>query len=749
MSSLFQNPDSRNLADQVKALKLPRARLMAQYLLAEETPFARLLGTKVESDGSTESLFIEIKVTRGAEVKFPIHRTEPIAIAFEERDRRIPDVTSLRTDFPEVPHRNMTMPGEPISFCLYDKEFDDLRAIWTAAVFVDRIQQWLSQTASGDLHQIDQGLEPRFNMSVPKLILPPNAMKPDAPEFLRVVQTSEHPRTYRAFTPGPRNEQFKKAQLMAWRFEIPPVTHGTVNHANSFGALTALVLPSGFDLVPALRRRLTEVQDLGQLNQEMLDAHLCLLITVPHRRTDDGQVEMTNTWAFTFDVSVAELGIALDVWAPQPGGKTLGKVIIPNPEKNGADLNLAPMIPVETPPPKLAALLNGEVEPGTVAGAIIGAGALGGQVAINLARSAYGKWALIDKDVFLPHNFMKHVVSADWAGFPKAGAVATECNQLVDGDSTFTPVIEDVIHPRKPDALTKIFDESELLVDCSASVVVSRALSKKFSSSRARRVSFFLSPSGRDLVMIAEDSAREIQLQDLEGQYLRAIVNDPQLNDHLRFEGTQTRYARTCADITNSIPNHLIAMHAGIATAQLKKLKAATGPRIAIWTCDADSGAVTVKDIEVHPVEQFDVNGWEISADGGFIQKLYRTRSQKLPNETGASLIGFYDLDAKRIVLVDTLPTPPDSIERPTEFIRGNEGNAEALNRAQTLSANQILYLGEWHSHPPGASTRASEDDRGLFSVLSSKLSIGGEPAVMLIVGEKNVGIHLSLPGTP
>ena len=49
-------------------------------------------------------------------------------------------------------------------------------------------------------------------------------------------------------------------------------------------------------------------------------------------------------------------------------------------------------------------------------------------------------------------------------------------------------------------------------------------------------------------------------------------------------------------------------------------------------------------------------------------------RNAKLPNETGGVLVGSLDLERKIAYVIDTVPSPPDSEEWPTVYIRGCRG---------------------------------------------------------------------------
>ena len=99
-------------------------------------------------------------------------------------------------------------------------------------------------------------------------------------------------------------------------------------------------------------------------------------------------------------------------------------------------------------------------------------------------------------------------------------------------------------------------------------------------------------------------------------------------------------------------------------------------------------------------------------------------------------MIGSYDLQRKFIYVVDTLPSPPDSEEWPTLYIRGSEGIKDEVQRIERLTNGMLTYIGEWHSHPEGCGTQPSDDDRTLFAWIKDHLMMDGLPPLMAIAGE-------------
>lgn len=60
---------------------------------------------------------------------------------------------------------------------------------------------------------------------------------------------------------------------------------------------------------------------------------------------------------------------------------------------------------------------------------VIGAGTLGSEIAVGLARAGLGTLGVVDHDRFEINNAVRHVLGVEWTGVPKALAVATTCRR--------------------------------------------------------------------------------------------------------------------------------------------------------------------------------------------------------------------------------------------------------------------------------------------------------------------------------
>lgn len=131
-------------------------------------------------------------------------------------------------------------------------------------------------------------------------------------------------------------------------------------------------------------------------------------------------------------------------------------------------------------------------------------------------------------------------------------------------------------------------------------------------------------------------------------------------------------------------------------------------------------------------------------ADHLLLEEISRARAAKLPNETGGVLIGAFDTLRRIVYVVVQVPSPPDSTEWPTLYIRGVQGLRERVEAIGRITAGNLIYVGEWHSHPDGVGCSPSNDDRKVFDWLRELRKVDGLPPVMLIVGDQDrFGWHI------
>ena len=254
----------------------------------------------------------------------------------------------------------------------------------------------------------------------------------------------------------------------------------------------------------------------------------------------------------------------------------------------------------------------------------------------------------------------------------------------------------------------------------------------------------FLSPNGQDLVLMSEDPERNIRLDDLEMAYYAEVASREELADHLEVRRAPLRYGTSCRDISVSMRQSDVGALAGIGASAFVQDVSQGQASSRVWRLDSSSLSVRVFDLAPTPFLEVEQHGWRVSVCRRMLERVRGLRKERLPDETGGILLGGVDYARRRVHLVLALASPPDSEEWPTMYIRGVHGLNDERERIVRATAGNLDYLGEWHSHPEGASTQPSEDDRKVFGWICGLSAVDGRPAVMLIVGEGGVRLFVA-----
>jgi hypothetical protein len=720
----------------VKQMRVQKARDLAFALLRHEIPYATLIECK--TDGTNELVVFEVEVELSQILVNDIRGSERIATIFFRKDDKLPDTLSLRNDFPRVPHINLRDNEFPRSLCLYDQPYTELKRHWTPQKYVEQLRTWLALTAKGKLHQTDQPLEPLLPQAAEYIILPSSLLieNVSAPSqlYISTVPWTENKDTIIA-SYSPTNNVVKYWPII---LTSKPVQHGIMRHTPStLEDLSHLLMQVDLDLISTLRARL--LKDKGDCLEKIHEQHfynsgLLIIIVLPTLRSQNSQVENNEILAFLSLNKIIDIGIGIDAWTVKDS--YVGAILEPSPKMCGKSIHIAMLNPIFTMSREIARLISGyELLKNDYKLVCIGAGALGSQFLLNLARSGFGSWTIIDDDVLLPHNLTRNALFSKMIGFSKARSVACVANSLTDEKDAFHDITANILSPgNKIDELTEALKVSEAIIDLSASVAVARYLSNA-QEFNARRISVFLNPTGADLVILAEDANRDCPLDALEMQYYRALIHNNELQGHFDPTKDRQRYGQSCRDVTNRISQESMSLHAAIASRAIRSILSDGNSKISIWRSQTDMSVRHVA-VETSRVSTLTSGEWRVRYDSCLTERLKSLRLAKLPRETGGVLIGSLDLEHKIAYIVDTIPSPPDSEEWPTLYIRGCRGLSAKVKEIGKKTDGALQYVGEWHSHPAGSTTSPSTDDKKVFEWLTTEMSRDGLPALMMIVGD-------------
>lgn len=720
-----------------EALVIDRARRFATLIDRRDDIGAHPVEVRANDNGAWVVIDVEVEVGQIAVVD--IRRTERLAIGFGAGDGDWPQALSLRANFPRDLIHLMVVPvSDPVALCLSEEAWPDARRRWTPAGYIRLIRRWLIDAAEGVLHRDEQIVEPFMPVAAARAIVPASTFTTANVGRLmggaRIGGSAEERRPVYRFEVDNGNDS---PAFIATVMSTAPRLHGVLHRPpSSLAELLALFEKGdpGFD---------TRFDDLVRnwLNRPgVRAAHLLLLIQAPMLRVEGGDVERIDHWGFLLHKDVREVGIALDLWTEAAGNA--GPVHFGRKEgPYGADVPVEPVNVTMALDSVSAAGYNGR-EPSSQRIAAIGAGALGSQILANLARMGETPDVVIDEDRLMPHNLARHAAwDESLVGWTKVEAARLMDERLRERATPMQSLRADAsrLQTTGDDPVETVLAKADLVLDMAASVAVSRRLARD-GGTGGRRLSVFLSPSGFDLVVLAEDAERQVRLDELEMGYYAAVAGDPLLDGHLVLPAGR-RYARSCRERSSLVPQTAVALHAAIATESVFASFADKGASATVWRLDRETMQVKKIALDPRSMRSFAIDGWTVLVCEHLLDELAEQRAERLPSETGGVLLGEFDLDRKLVYVVHYLPAPPDSVEEPSGFVRGTDGLDQAITSIGDRTLGMLRYVGEWHSHPDGIRARPSGEDVLLYAHLALGMEIEDRPAIMLIMGADEVGV--------
>lgn len=718
-------------------LVFPLSRKVLAYLQATSDGIAEFVDARRLPEIDAELLLLEVQTSRPQRPVYSIHRSELVGVVTVADGP--PSILALREDFPDTVHQNLMPDGLPRSLCIDDRPWAEAKTTYTGGELIERIATWFKKAGRGELHDASQPIDPMFVGELANIIVPASIWEnePEAPSGLFAFsRRPEHPthlitcpissvsRELAEQYPGFTVTTFDLAAQPMARIEFAPL---------DLRSLHERLAQSGTDLVGELRRRIPKWLSEPDNRPTRLKSRLAMIFRIPIVHPVEGATRATSTVAFVSEQTLGEVGESLGVLlrdgtGDNPESHVIG--IIPGPERT-EDVALRMALVHRSFDGGLAADLANHSSTSLQTVAVVGGGAIGSGVAECLVREGFFKtWIIIDNDTFLPHNEARHTLTSSDVGLDKAVALAQRL-RLIRPDIEASAVVDEV-PGREADAA---LNRAAVIVDASASVPVARYLSDY--AAKGRLLSVFFNPSGTAAVILVEDTAKAEDLRALEAVYHRAIQTDLALHHHLDVPG-MLPYAGACRTLTSRIPASRAISLSGLVANAIPRALSEDSATIRIWTMSED-GSVTVTAPAVGSTK-LAFGAWTVVLPRSLSDALRNERDRHAPSETGGALLGIVDIERNRVDIVDALTAPPDSVGTPTEFVRGTTNLRAAVEGAMRRSLDQIRYVGEWHSHPPGSSTRPSTTDLEQICWLTETLSWDAFPGVMLIVGENGIG---------
>jgi proteasome lid subunit RPN8/RPN11 len=380
--------------------------------------------------------------------------------------------------------------------------------------------------------------------------------------------------------------------------------------------------------------------------------------------------------------------------------------------------------------------------------AVLGAGALGSKVIMNLARSGLTNILIIDKDIMMPHNLARHELDNDALGHAKAERLERRINAMYSGKTIASSFCKDVLVYQNE--FCEKLKPCKLLVDLSASKSVQSVLSnlRRESMISCPIVSAFLADSGRLTFLFIDGKSRDLTADVLEAELISKHIELSCVKQWLNSGEDILQAGGGCSLMTTIVPDTLITHSAGWISHNIANLLTTENS----WPDEGKIGILEMtqqnkllstssKWIHVQSPKWFTSQEWKICLPKHIEDWMKQKCDEVNGNETCGIFLGVIDRWSNIVFATNAWEGPDDSAGNTIECRRGRKKLRRRLKDNLRNSGYMEWYAGEWHSHPK-SSTLASSMDIRTSKEIASRLKEFGIPAILLITNGSDVSAY-------
>lgn len=338
---------------------------------------------------------------------------------------------------------------------------------------------------------------------------------------------------------------------------------------------------------------------------------------------------------------------------------------------------------------------------------ILGCGAVGSKIAFHLYRSGISCLSLVDNDLLLPHNMVRHALSSYKPGsfvLQKASALRRNMEDMFYG----MPLC---VKSYSEDALTHISkpqgEPYEIIIDATASVHVMYGLDAITFPEKTRIVRVALSEGGNvGVTYLGIDSKQP--LADYYMEILRASLSNDDIYHWLSSERKNSteniRVGEGCHSNTMRISDDTISAHAALMSSVIRHIyEGEQRNRLLLsfahrnFPGSMQTCTLSVKQYQNYPCANN--SDWVVRIPEDLLAEIRLKAKIAGKKENGGYLFGH--IDHKRKVIYPLIHyIPRDSKGSKSGFRLGTSGLKDFKKMIDQRSIGQMEYIGDWHSHP-------------------------------------------------
>jgi len=361
---------------------------------------------------------------------------------------------------------------------------------------------------------------------------------------------------------------------------------------------------------------------------------------------------------------------------------------------------------------------------------IVGVGALGSEIADSLGKAGVGTLRLFDNQLMRGPNPARHLAGLDQMDLPKVaavGSILTNHNPFIqvhlNGEDINTVDLNDHF-PEESISISSIAEDNTEAFLNERSVILHKVVYYARALRGGKAACIFRVIPGQDACF------RCLELYRREESEIVVIPEDEELPT-IKNECNNPVRPASAADLklVSALTSRIILdeMQKGFGNANHW-----------IWSSEEVAGLqpfqLHVQTIGPHPKCYYcnHEKKAKVILPNHILKKMQGLVAANPRVETGGVLAGYTD-EGGDIVITDASEPGPKAIKLPTKFEKDVEYCQAFLDHLFTISDKQIIYVGEWHSHPSHRNKPSGVDIKSLTDISFQKEYLTDMPTMIIL----------------
>lgn len=585
----------------------------------------------------------------------------------------------LRPDFNrQHPHINPSAPDTPVKPCISEEPLKELLndPDWIQTI-ISRLADWLSDSATNQLMELQQGWEPiRRDELLGSVIIDSESLTnlarnkggagacyfeyqylyDDVIGHAGVLQNPNKSYDRIIKVPGQNDlatvggidfKIYGSCALLIWPDKELVVDSYLPDTVTTFEELAAAAKNYGCDL--ALRERMKELEShlrykdkKGRREKESVKVRLLVIVPVQRPVNIIGKSSPYELIPYVLTI---------------PVDQSFNFVL--------CESEAAPIAHVEAVNNKLLRELSGRdtAQPDCIQHVtVVGCGSVGSKICLHLARAGVSSFDLIDNSLFRPHNNARHALTDE--GFQYKVSLMRQAVERL-GAKVRTCRIRDATQI-PPDQWSKLAQRSKLIIDATASSSVREFLGNlSWPTGTAKIIRCELYNRGNLSVTQIEGCGDSPRLEDLAARFYQKAFDKSDIGKHVYRSKAmkEVRVGDSCSSFTMTMNDATISAHAAdMANVMLQLLDDphSHSGEVLIGKHAENGLGITYESFAVPAAITCEVSiretTWQVRVPEDIVAEMQTLSSEYAPNEYGGVLIGQVLWARRKLMVTSILP---------------------------------------------------------------------------------------------